>query len=333
MPGLTEPNQVGKREMLADFISIADAKEKPLLAMLPKSRNLTNMLMQWQADAYASPQLTGIADGKDVGEFENAAANRALIKNYCQKVRRTAMVGDIAENVSDVAGAKAGELARALDKKLEELSRDIEYVLGSDSDAQEETSTATPYLTRGLGAWIKATAGTTLPVPTAFLTPSASIDSTAMASLTQALFKGVLKSIFTQHGKSQNLTLVCGTALKEAITGFTQFQGSSTNTYGTIRAYNAKLDGGKITDSVTAFEGDFNTVLLHPSLLLGGNTSNASTRRGYVLAMDMLELRWNRMPRVKPLQDEGGGPRALVDAIFGLVYKNPLVGGKFAATS
>lgn len=333
MPALTEPNQVGKREMLADFISIADAKEKPLLAMLPKSRNLTNMLMQWQADAYASPVLSGVADGKDVGEFENAAANRALIKNYCQKVRRTAMVGDIAENVSDVAGAKSGELARAVDKKLEELSRDIEAVLGSDNDAVEETSSSTPYQTRGLGTWIKATAGTTLPVPSAFLTPSASIDSTAMASLTQSTFKGVLKSIFTQHGKSQNLTLVCGTALKETITGFTQYQGSSTNTWGTIRAFNDKLDGGKITDSITAFEGDFNTVVIHPSLLLANNTTNAPTRRGYVLAMDMLELRWNRMPRVKPLQDEGGGPRALVDAIFGLVYKNPLVGGKFAATS
>ncbi len=333
MPGLTEPNQVGKREMLADFISIADAKEKPLLAMLPKSRNLTNMLMQWQADAYAAPVLTGVADGKDVGEFENAAANRALIKNYCQKVRRTAMVGDIAENVSNVAGAKAGELARAVDKKLEELSRDIEAVLGSDNDAVEETSTATPYQTRGIGSWLKATAQTTLPVPTAFLTPAASVDTTAMASLTQSLFKGVLKSIFTQHGKSQNLTLVCGVALKETITGFTQFQGSTANTFGTIRAYNAKLDGGKITDSVTAFEGDFNTVLLHPSLLLASNTTNAPTRRGYVLAMDMLELRYNRMPRVKPLQDEGGGPRALVDAIFGLCYKNPLIGGKFAATS
>lgn len=319
--------------MLADFISIADAKEKPFLAMVPKSRNLTNMLMQWQADAFATPVLTGIADGQDVGEYENAAANRALVKNYCQKVRRTAMVGDIAENVSDVAGAKSGELARALDKKTEEISRDIEAILCSDNDAQEETSSAAPYQTRGLGTWIKATAGSTLPVPTAFLTPAASIDSTAMASFTETLLRGVLKSIYTQHGKSQNLTLLCGTALKEAITAFTAFQSSSANTFGTIRAYQADKDGGKITNSVTAYEGDFNTVAIHTSLLLANNTTNAPTRRGYVLPWDMVELRWNRMPTVTKLPNMGGGPRAMVEAIFGLAVKNPLALGKLAATS
>jgi hypothetical protein len=334
MSQLVEINQEGRREDLADFISTADVKERPLLAMIPKGKELTNMLMEWQADKYDTPNLDGIADGVDVGEFENAAKDRSRIKNYCQKVRRTAMVGDIAENVSNVAGAKSGEMARSVMKKTEELSRDIEAILGSDNDAQEEVSKMVPYKTRGLGSWIKASAGSVLAVPAAYLTPSASINSTAMASLEEtAHFRPVLKSVFEQRGKSQNLTLVCGTALKEAITNFTQFRGGSTNTYGTIRTYNDKLDGKKITNSITAYEGDFNTVVIVPSLLLAQGTSNAPTRRGYLLDFEFLQLRWNRMPRVKPLPDQGGGPRALVDAIFGLCYKNPLIGGKFAATS
>lgn len=334
MAQLVETNQVGKREQLADFITTVDAKDKPLLAMLPKSRELTNMLSSWQADAYPALNLDGVADGVDVTSYENAAANRALISTYCQKKRRTAMVGDEAENVSNVAGAKAGEFARALTRQTEQLSRDIEAVLGSDNDNQAETGIATPYKTRGLGSWISSSAQSTLPVPTAFLTPAASIDSTAMASLTEALFRGVLKSLFQEHGKSQDLTGVVGTALKEAITGFTQFQSSSTNTYGTIRVYNNELAGGKITNNVTAYQGDFNLVNLHVSLLLGQGTASAPTRRGYILPLDMLELRWNRMPRIKQLPDLGGGPRALVDAIFGLVAKGgglPLA--KFNATS
>ena len=121
---LTEINQIGKREDLRDFISIVDMKEKPLLGILPQLESPGNMLISWQADKYSDPSNAGVPDGQDVDNFENAAADRALLSVYAQKVRRTAMVGDIAENVSNVAGAKAGELARALEKQQEVLQRD-----------------------------------------------------------------------------------------------------------------------------------------------------------------------------------------------------------------
>lgn len=333
MAQLVEGNQVGKREDLRDFISIADVKDKPFLAMVPKVKDAQNMLMTWQADAYAAVQTTGVADGVDVENYENAAANRAPIQTYLQKFRRTAMVGDIAENVSNVAGAKAGELARSIDKKFEEISRDIEATLCSDNDAVLETSKDNPYKTRGLGSYIKATAGTVLPIPTAFLTPSASIDTTAMASLTEAILVGVLESTFTQYGKRQSLVCLCGTALKKTVTGFTATQAANTNVMSTIRAYTNELDGHQITNNITFYEGDFNTVELHPSLLLASGTTNAPTRRGYILAMEFLGLAFNRPPKVARLPNLGGGPRAYVDAICGLMYKNPLVGAKLAATS
>lgn len=332
MSQTVETSQVGKREALLDFICVADVKDKPLLAMIPKEKKARNMLMSWQADKYSAPNTGGVADGVDVENFEDGAADRALIQNYQQKFRRSTMVGDLAENVSEVAGAPEGELARALDKKTEELSRDIEAALCSDNDANLETGKANPYKTRGLGAWIKATAGTPVPVPAAYLTPAASIDSTAMASFTESLFKGVLGSMFIQYGKRQDLTLVAGTDLKTQISTFTQVA-SGTNAYGSIRTFNQDLDSQKITSNITIYEGDFNTVHIVPSLLLANGTSNASTRRGYLLAWDFLGLAWNRSPRVKQLPDLGGGPRGYIDAILGLVYKNPLIGGKFAATS
>ncbi len=339
MAATTEPNQVGKREDLADIISVADAKEKPFLAMVPKGKEITNMRFDWQADTYDNPQMSGVADGVDVGEFEDAAKDRRLISNYCQKVRRTAMVGDIAENVSNVAGAKSGELARALDKKTEEISRDIEAILCSDQDAQQELDKNTPYKTRALGAWLKATAGTVLPVPTQYLTPAAAINTTPIGNLSEdADVRPLLKTIFQNHGKSEDLTLLCGTDLKEAFTNFTRFKGADANTYGTIRSYNADLDGGKIINNITLYEGDFNKVKLVPSLLLArsltdGTVTVSTNRRGYVLPLSVTQLRWNRMPRVKQLVDNGGGPRALIDAIFGLLYMNPIRGGKFAAVS
>lgn len=332
MAGLLEKDQVGKREWLADTITCADEKEKPLLAMIPKGRKPVAMLARWQADAYETPDTTGIVDGKDVESFEDGAKNRQELKVYCQKRRRTAKVSEMAEDVSEVAGAPEGELARAIDKKLEEIGRDIEAALCSDNDTTADDGN-TPYRTRGLGSWINNSAQSVLPVPAAFRTPTASIDTTAMASLTEALFKGVLASVYEQRGKAQDLIALVGKDLKTAITDFTQFRGSSTNTYGTIRAYNQDLNNRKIVSNVTLYEGDFNMVKLVPSLLLAAGTSNAPSRRGYILDMDLLELCWHKKPQVKQLPDLDGGPRAVIKAIFCMKVLNPLGLGKFAATA
>jgi hypothetical protein len=272
-----------------------------------------------------------VVDGQDVTNFENAGQNRQEIKTYCQKSRRTAKVSEMAEDVSVVAGAPS-EMARSVDKKIEELGRDIEATLCSDNDTAVDDGT-NGYKTRGLGSYINNSAQSTLPVPAAFRTPAASIDSTAMASLTEALFRGVLASVFIQRGKTQTLTLLCGTDLKAAITNFTQFKGADSNTYGTIRAYSNELDGKRIVTSITVYEGDFNTVNLVPSLLLAVGTSNAPTRRGYLIDWDLLELDWNKMPQVNTLPDLDGGPRKVVKAIYCLKCLNPLGFGKFAATS
>ena len=338
MAQIVEPNQVGKRELLFDFISLDDFKEKPLLAMIPKAQTLSNMRMDWQADLYDTPQTGGVADGVPVKNIENAAKDRSKLSAYAQKFRRTAGVGTTAEKISKVAGASEGEMARALDKKTEELSRDMEVALGSDNDTQLEESEAKPYQMRGLGSYLSATAQGVLPVPANFLTPAASINTTATASISEeADFKPVLESVFTQYGKSQDLTLVCGTALKRAITRMTQIASATTNTQIAIRTFNQDIDEKKITSNILFYEGDFNQVQLHTSLLLantGTRTPSAAGKaRGYLLALDRLALSWGWNPEVTPLANDGSGPRAMIEAVLGLIHKNPLIGGKFAAAS
>jgi hypothetical protein len=56
-------------------------------------------------------------------------------------------------------------------------------------------------------------------------------------------------------------------------------------------------------------------------------------RRGYILDMDGVSIRYNRRPRYMPLDDAGGGPRGIVDTIAALQVDNPLVHGKIASTA
>ena len=147
----------------------------------------------------------------------------------------------------------------------------------------------------------------------------------------------MLQSLYEQTGKSNTFSLICGPVLKRQFTSFTRTQFASTNVASAIRVLNQK-DENKIVSTVDIFEGDFGTLELIPSLFLAQDATGASASavkngRGYVLDMDMVELRYNRKPRYQELEDRGGGSRGIVDAICALCVKSPLALGKFAPTA
>lgn len=329
MPATFERTQVGRRESLADAIYNIDAKDYPLLSAIPKGKAPIKTRFDWQADSYATPSTDGVVDGADVSTYEDAAENRALLSNYVQKVRRTPMVTEMAQDVSDVAGL-ASEMAGAISKKTIEAKRDVECVIGSDGVAQADNGTV-PYKTHGLGTFISNSAQAVLPVPAAFRTPSASIDTTATGSLTRALVNGVMKSQYSQTGKRGTYMLVCGTTLKAAFTSLVGYQPTVSN-YTAILQSN-RGQGTKWQDTIESFTGDFGTYDLVLSNWLGFSAGSANVFRGYALDMSMLELKFNKQWAYKSLPDLDGGPRGVISAIFGLCVKNPLGLAKFAASS
>lgn len=333
MPGLVERLQVGKREDLADFIAVADAKATPVMSAIPKGKKLTNTLMQWPVDNYPAVNLEGVVDEEDVNSFDNLASGRALLTNYVQKRRRQFKVSDLSE-MSDVAGVGQGEeFAKAAAKAIIMLKRDIESVICSDDDAQADTGEV-GYETRGLGTFIKATAGTVLPISSSYLTPSASIDTTAMASLTESTVGDVLESMYRQTGEKKRYYGPCGTKFKRRISELSIYQPGVSSTVSALRTFTHDADERKIVSVVDFIEGDFGEIELMPTLFQAQDQAEAAQlRRCYVLDLDMLELRYGRMPIMQELENQGGGRRGYVDSVFGLVVKNPLGLGKFAATS
>jgi hypothetical protein len=307
--------------------------------MAKKGAEPINPLTQWQADAFnAATVPAGVLSNTDVSssDFVDNAANRVLLSARIQKFREVPSVDDLAQHVSEVAGiGKKKEMARAVSKSLEQMKRSMEAAFCSDQEGVEQSG-ATPYKTRGLGKWIQNGAQSDLPVNSAYRTPTASINTTVTASLTENNIQDMLQSLYEQTGKAQTYSLVCGPALKRQFTSFTRTQFASTNVASAIRVLNQK-DSSKIVSSVDIFEGDFGTLELIPSLFLAKdaavNAAAVQNGRGYVLDMDMVELRYNRKPRFQELEDRGGGPRGIVDAICALCVKSPLALGKFAPTA
>jgi hypothetical protein len=343
MAMLLELNQVGKREDLSDLIAIADMKETPFTTMVPKSGAATNTHFEWQMDNYLTPNMGGVLDGIDAtaANWENEVANRARVGAYVQKMWRVPAVSDFAENVSDVAGVgKEEEMANCVAKAIEELKRDIEATTCSDQPMQLQTGSV-PYLSRGLGLWINnatvtiagATTGasttandTVLPIPTLYIAPTASIlQGVSSSPLTEAQVQTLFASVFAQTGRQGEFAGLISANLKMAFTSFSLFQPQSSTVLPVRRI---AADEGEIKASIDVYHGDFGRVTLHPTLFNGYPANypigTPDLYRGYFLDMDKLALRFNRRPRFVPLPDLGGGPRGIVDAIFGLQVNNPL---------
>lgn len=336
MPSLVERNQVGKREDLADLISMIDAKETPLYSMAPKGKAPANSLVEWQVDQYLDPILTGVIDGEDVTAFDNEAGNRVRMRGRIQKFRQAFGVSDLGENVSDVAGVgKKGEMNRAAAKALVQLKRSMEARFTSDQDSQPDTGVQ-PYQTRGLGIWINSAASTDLPVDSRYLTPAGSIDNTASASLTDSNLQNVFASIYLQTGQIKDLVCLCGAKFKQTVTQMAMFQKGVSGTQSAIRLFSQTADSKSIVATIDMYQGDFGAVKLIPTpwnAFDSGKNSVTSQMRAYVLDFTDVEIAFSRLPRVMPLEDRGGGPRSFVDAITILKVFNPLSLGKFNATA
>ena len=332
--GLVHPAPAGLREDLADVISVIDQKNTPVTSRIKSGSDLTNgSVFSWQADSYNDPSFDGVLTNADVTTFDDPAKNRVLLSGRAQKFRRSIKVDDFAQNVDNIAGVgKKKEMARGVSRALIELKRDMESAFCSSNDSQEQSGT-NPYKTRGLGSWISSSAQTDLPVPAAFRTPSASINTTATSSLTESEVAAVLQSVYEQTGTIDTMDLVTGPNLKKRFSEFTRYS-SGSNTALSTRQYTASLNDRTVISTVDTYIGDFGTINLVPTLFNAKDAAAAvQSARGYLLNVDMLEIRYGRRPRFQELEDQGGGPRGLIDAIAALVCWNPKGLGEFAATS
>ena len=331
--GLVHP-AVGLKQDLAEVISVIDAKNTPVTSRIKSGSDLVNgNVFSWQADAYNDPSFDGVLTNADVTTFDDPAKNRVLLSGRAQKFRRSIKVDDFAQNVDNIAGVgKKKEMARGVSRALIELKRDMESAFCSSNDSQEQSG-INPYKTRGLGSWISSSAQTDLPVPASFRTPSASINTTATSSLTESDVAAVLQSVYEQTGTIDTMDLVTGPNLKKRFSEFTRYS-SGSNTALSTRQYTASLNDRTVISTVDTYIGDFGTINLVPTLFNAKDAAAAvQSARGYLLNMDMLESRYGRRPRFQELEDQGGGPRGLVDAIAALVCWNPKGLGEFAATS
>lgn len=337
MASLLERSQVAKREDLLDLLTRVDEKATPFMSLVNKGTTPQNTRMDWPVDAYASPSLGGIVDGKDItetggGDYENPAGSRALLFNYLQTFRRAAMISRLAGDVSVIAGV-ADEKANAVAVKGVELLRDMEATMLSDQEFDLDDGT-NPYLLRAMGVWVRdttnigvQTAGSQ--VPTAFRPAAGQINGDLTADLTETDIQTMLQTIWSNTGMIGDYKLFCDATLRRAFTDFTRTIATAGYSQ---RNLNYDGDGTKITNTTTIFEGDFGQVEVIADNFIGYNAAGSSQEagRGYLLDMDKIDVRLQKSPTVETFEDRGGGERIMIEGRATLQVRNPKGLGQFS---
>jgi hypothetical protein len=333
------------REDLADYIAIVDAKSTPFVSMAPKGKDIGNMQFSWQVDNYAAPTMGGVVDGADVtvSSAGNPVENRTRLNNYGQVFRNDLRIGFIAET-QNVAGV-SDELANGIAKRLVELKRSMEATfMCTNQAAQTEVSTSNPYLTGSLGNWLTADNAANIGAVASgsvFKPASGAVSSITSAAFTEATAQNVLTAVYGVTGTFRDYDCILGTTLKRAFTNLTssrttEVANNNAIAATSVRTFNQELASDTYKSSIDIFEGDFGRLILHPSTFIGGKDGtalSAQAYKGYVIPMDMVEVRYAKLPQVKTLPDAGGGPARLIEAIAGLVVKNPSGFGMFNGVS
>ena len=326
MASLVERDAVAKVQDLADEFDNAKAFKFPFMSRVRKGKAPMNAKMTYAVEKYDDPKITGAVDEADPEDFENPSDGDAELDVRVHVWERAVRIGGLATTVTHQSGiTPRNVVAKKVAKKLLELKRDAEVTSLSDNESQIDNGVVGNE-TRGLVKWASATAQSHYPVPTAFLTPSASIDTTAVADYVDSTITAVAQSQYDETGdETEENVLFAGSTWKRGLDRITFYAKTESNRT-IVRQFNQsspnRVSLGKVDMLETSFS-DIEVQLLQHVNASGDPTSAASKRLAVGGPLENMEIRWADAPNMIPLAKTGRPTKFLVTATGALVVHNP----------
>jgi len=336
MPTLVERDQVAKIQDISNEFINADQKATPFTTAVRKGAAPINAMLEYPVERFASPNIAGVVDEADPATFSDPSAGDAVIYARIQTFEEAVRIGGLAVTTTHQAGiTPRNVVAKKIAKKLIELKRSMETRFLGDDESQVDNGTVGNE-TRGLGKWISATAQSHYPVDSAYLTPSGSVSTTAIAAYTDATITDVLKSQYDQHGNGDaELMIFAGSTWKQGL-GRITFYAKDESGFTQVRNFNQDVGDPVVLGKVDVLETDFGTGIVRLSQFIntgGDHTTAASKRLAYSVPMDLVELRSSQTPISIPLAKTGRNEKFLVTATAALAVLNPLPFGKWVPSA
>lgn len=325
---LLADNKIGVPQDLANFITLSDEHDTPLVKRFAKNGKgeIKQRLTEYQVDAYEAPDRSNMPEGQDWSVF-SSPNNRGLLKARVDRFDETGSVSILAEDV-DKANGVSSEIARMITQKLVRLGRAVEGAIGSDQAAYEGDQ-VTQDRTQGMGLWIQS--GTTsqlYPTPESVRPNSAQIYTGNKADFHEDALQTLLQRAWRSTGRKDTMVGFVGPELKNRVNKMPLYIPGSVSTTHTSQVTNRNQGDKTFTRVVDRFAGDYGAVDLEISNWLAhanfGGTSGKSDWRGYFVHPEMWDWTWHTMPTAERLSFEGGNYKFGIYAFGRLRCLNPI---------
>jgi hypothetical protein len=326
MPALHEIDAVNKPDDWANLISIVESDKTPFTSMIRKKKEPNQVVHRWQAKKFPDVGFNGVLDGKDATEFNATQAEE--LTGVAQKVWYNIGVSDFMEEMADVAGISGSHFNYQISEGVKVLSRMIEKRALSNEDVSRDDGVSNANETRGIFKWSDNSFDhAAYAPPVNFQTPAGNKYSGDLSAFDEESFRDMGVSSYKQRKGPAKMDGFLGIELKNQFTEFTSYQ-KTESAKTPVRRFNFG-EGSTLNVVVDRLVLDSGTYDLHTSSFIKcdpvtGEDTADTHKSGIFIDMDMVGLAYTRMPRVKKLEYQGGGHKAIIDAIFMLCCDNPL---------
>jgi len=306
-------------EDLSDALILAEVLNTPFTSRMKKGGKLTNMLFSWPVEKLGPRMITPPAENADVTVFEGDVEGR--IYNRGQRFWRTPRVSVISDAVNDTAG-DFGKYNHQITKQIKNQKADVETVLLSDQDSNDDTGTVGTR-TLGLGRIINdgtlAFGDAQTAVPAGYRTPAAQIYTGLLSALGEDTFVAILKARFDSLGQTNDLVMFAGSSLKAHISElFGKYKPDKANYTVIVRTQAEAIDSRRFAGyGPDMYEGDFGNFEIVASKYI------KDQMWGYGVNMDYVQMRPSRYCDHTELPYMGGGRSGLIDSILGYEFGDP----------
>ena len=300
---------VGIREDLQDVIYDISPEETPFYSACKKVK-ASNTYHEWQTDALRSSAANAHIEGDDTAAEARSATTR--LGNYTQIFKNAVSIPDTDEGLKKAG--RAAEIAYQTLKIAKEQKLDIEKAL-FDNNARVAGNSTTARELAGAPTWLVTnTSRGTGGADAAGTGADAATDGTQRV-FTQALFDGVMQSIWEQGGKP-NTVYLSAFQMNKAL-GFTGMNNQRTTIGASIGGTNA------VVNAVDVYVTPWGTVEFMP-------TRENRSRDVFIMQDDMWAVGVLRPTKNTALAKTGDSTRRQVLTELTLVCKNEKASGVVA---
>jgi hypothetical protein len=320
---------IGKPEYWVDVVSNVESDACPLTSMMNKGSRPIEVIANWQVQGYKRRGHRGVRDGTPASKFDYNP--RARLKGVSQKTWDPRGTSDFAEEV-DVKGKglSKGEMAAQIADALVTVKQTIERRAGSNEESavQDADDPTGANETRGLFKWLSPTEQSHEPVPVKYRPDAAQLYSSTLAAFDEDALKALAVAAWKKRlGNGVRLKGFVGIDLKGVISDFSRYDDTVAN-HTNVRTFNQDAAEKALIAIIDRLVLDTGVIDLIPTAHLmtdkdTGEDSAYTHKSGLFLDMEKLSLDYMRLPRVYKLPYDGGGYKAVADAIFMFRFDNP----------